>query len=621
MAKTVEQLLRKKKFTGQEVGQAYLITLAAQKKAQREGKEFKPPFTRADLDRMENSLQTREQYSVFRVYSAIYRALVDAANMTEANIQQVYNGYYRLIYTLKDCMQADTALKAVESYPLIMTQGQLDQIIKELTEERRSFNTSFYSIVAEYIQDQVLNLEQAPKAIKEAIEALKQEPCTNERILRAYKEEYGAGYYMLPDGRRSDDMSFEEWQQLLQDRFLDTHKYTVDGEEASPEETIRFYNSQRLLQAYKLFFADDAELEAICKEKGIKLDKAEFTLDELREAAEELIELKGSYKLNMAADKALKLITEEVENGLEWHYKEPEEALSKYDVLLEHDLFCRYSGGMADDVEEREQFLELERDYPALYTAACKEVLKLLPRAAKLKKEDYLQPIFTYGEVADSGLTMYDYFLKDFTDHDIIDFYCNDTDSTEALQKRRRIMYSGLAIIRETPFTKHRINDNGEYTDTVENPYLLLESIDSITDDEDRIEDVRLFREHLVEPALRFIYAYNVLLDLLAAVYDTESIKELKTPTTSYIEGQIEAYNNLLYMFYGSLYGTPEEKARKRKLIKQVFKPIEVNTLKPEAAAVQKVKEKLEESCCKSEAIKLLHDLLPLIMELQERGA
>lgn len=620
MAKTVKQLLRKRKFTGQEVGQAYLITLAAQKKAQRAGVEFKPPFTRADLDRMEDSITTNEQYLPFKCYTTLYRSLVNTSNMTEANIQQFYNGYYRLVYTLKDCMQADNVLKTIEDYPLIMTQGQLDRIIKELTEERRSFNTSFYSIVSEYVKAAAVEPEQAPKRIRELVEATKAEICTNERILKAYREEFGEGYYTLPDGTRSDSMSLEEWQQLLQDRFLATYSYIINNKEAKPEETIKFHNTQKLLKVYELFYADNEELAAACKEKVIKWQSKDFTMADLKAALEEEIELKGSYKINKAAERAMHILTEEIEDGLEWHYIEPKETLSKYDVLTEFDLFAKYTGDdTEDDIEEKLRYEQLVEDYPALFTAAIKKVKKLLPRAAKLKEADYLQPIFTYGEVADSGLTMYDFFLKNFTDHDIIEYYTREEDTVEAMQKRRRIMFSRLAIIKEDSFTKRSIDESGNYIKSTLNPYCLLESIDSITDDEDRLEEVILFKEYFVEPALKFVYAYNELLDILAAVYDAESIKELKADP-AYIETQIASFNNLLYMFYGSLCGTAEEKARKRKLIKQTFAPIKTDALKPTAKSVEKVTVKIKACFCTKEAIPLLNDFLPLINELTERG-
>lgn len=61
-----KKLLNKKRWTGKEVGKAYIYSLSEQVKAQKEKKKFKPPFTREELDKIEQSIIIQEQYVIFR---------------------------------------------------------------------------------------------------------------------------------------------------------------------------------------------------------------------------------------------------------------------------------------------------------------------------------------------------------------------------------------------------------------------------------------------------------------------------------------------------------------------------------------------------------------------------
>lgn len=615
-----KRLLNKKGWTGKEVGQAYLYSLAEQTKAGKAGIPFKPPFTREDLDRMEQSITVQEQYIVFRAYASLYSALVDSSNMAEGQAQQMYSGFYRYLYTLKDCIQADNALAAVEKYPLIMTRCQYERIKAELIKERKAFKTCFYSTIIDYIENIVADLDKAPTAIKKAIEATKKQPCTNSRILSNYNNDMGEGYYTLPDGTRSDKVTSETWQQKLEERFLATHELTVNGEEASSEENLKEFNIRRIVALEKLFFEGIEGVEKACKEKGIDWEAQGFTLEELLKIIEKEIDCTGSIKFNKAAEAAFNTIIESNYNGIVWHTTEEMPDITKYDVLEEPELMHRYRGALTDDAELEQQKTEFIEDYPDLYKATVKELKKLLPTAAKLKEEDYLQPTLTYGDIQAEGLHLYDYFLK-VSSRDILDYYYKE-ETTANMQKRLRFMYSGLAIIEEDSISPSHIADNGDYKEEQSNPYLLLESIDSITDDEERLEEINHYKETLIKPALKYVYAYNTLVDTIAAVYDVNYIESLKKDM-SLIESQLESgFNGLLYGFYSNVFGTEEEKARKRELIKQVFSPIYIKELLPDPKRVQEVKKRISASYGKSNAISLVRDLHPLTLEImgQEEG-
>lgn len=612
-----KRLLNKKGWTGKEVGQAYLYSLSEQTKAGKAKKPFKPPFTREDLDRMEQSITIQEQYIVFRAYASLYSSLVDSSNMAEARIQQTYSGFYRYFYTLKDCIQADDALKAVCKHPLIMTRGQYDRIKAELIEDRKNFKTCFYSTVLEYIEDMAADLEKAPAAIKKAIEDTKKHPCTNSRIIENYNDDMGEGYYTLPDGTRSDKVTSEQWQQKLKEHFLATQKLKVNGEKTSPEETFKHYTQERILQLEKLFFEGVEGIERTFKEKGIDLEAKGFTTEEMLQYVKEEVEGLGNIKPYKAIETAFNELIDHLDIKTEWHTAEEVPELTKYDVLAKPELMHHYRGAFVDDIKLEQQKAEFIADYPALYKAAVKELKKLLPAATKIKEEDYLQPLLTYRQIQEAGLTMYDYFLK-VDSRDILDYYCKK-DNTANMQKRLMLMYSGIAIIEEDTISPSQITENGDYIETESNPYFLLESIDSITDNEDRQEEIELYREFLIKPALKYVYAYNALVDAIAAVYDVSCIDILKKDM-SLLQSQLEGFNELLYNFYSNVFGTEEEKERKRDLIKQVFIPINTEELQPDKERVQAVKDMLAASYGKSNAISLVRDLHLLTLDILGQG-
>ena len=110
------------------------------------------------------------------------------------------------------------------------------------------------------------------------------------------------------------------------------------------------------------------------------------------------------------------------------------------------------------------------QDYPELYEAAVKELKKLLPNTSKIKEENYLQPILTYGQIKEAGLTMYDNYLN-VNITDIIDYYCKQ-DNTANMQQRLRSFYSGIAIIEEDELHENNITEDGDYIENQSNPVL-----------------------------------------------------------------------------------------------------------------------------------------------------
>jgi len=98
-------------------------------------------------------------------------------------------------------------------------------------------------------------------------------------------------------------------------------------------------------------------------------------------------------------------------------------------------------------------------------------------------------------------------------------------------------------------------------------------------------------------------------------VYDIDGIEVAKFDT-SYFESQLDAFNNLLYSFYHSVYGDKEEKTKKRELIKEVFSPVYAEEYKPTTDAIETARAELMKLGISSTARKKLKDFDSLIADL-----
>lgn len=622
MARKIDSLLNKKGWTGVEVGKALVASIVHDIKHQSEP-DYKPLFSQSDFDKMESSLSTERDYLAYGVYRDIYSGLIDAFNRGQGQYQQFYNGYYRYLMYLKDASMAEHSLQSAELVPYVMTEEQYNKLKEQREKELRAYTETFSGLFFTLLNTIMQNPEEAPEAIRDAIEETKGKPVKNKRILDSYNEVYGLGYYTLPDGTRSDQLEGEEWQKKIQENYLKTHKLTINGNPASFEETALHFNSERLLKGYELYFKGIDAIREIYKEHTGK-EIPEEQEAELLEALESLIHETERKKVNTKTDPATKdrfhladIVGGGITSGAEWHqYEEAPEGLTLYDILA--DSLCFYDGEESKDGEP--QLKEFKADYPALYKAMEAYIKELVPQAKELKPSQYSKSFMSWGELAELGVGSYPDYCNVDNETDIIEaLHSIDEDTTENLLKRKRILLNGINIAKDPK--AFNLNERGEYIDNIKSVlrYSSLFSIDGIERDESIKEDIEAFRDNLFLPALRYLYAFNALVKILGAVYDIENMGEVELSTERF-ESQLEALNGQLYMLYADVYGTEADKQRKREVIKYVFQPIDFEALKPTEEAIEAVTAELDKLGFSSEARKKLKKFDSLIDRLCERG-
>ena len=624
MARKIDSLLNKKGWTGVEVGKALVASIIHDIRHQSEP-DYKPLFSQSDFDKMESSLNTERDYLAYGVYRDLYSGLIDAYNRGQGQHQQFYNGYYRYAMHLKDCTVAEQTLQTAELTPYVMTQEQYNKLKEQRETTLKGFMESFSGLFFTLLSHIMSNPEDAPEAIRTAIEATKEEAVTNERILSSYCEVYGMGYYQLPDGTRSDSFEGEGWQEKLKEEYLKTHKLRINGKQASFEDTILHYNTERRLKGYELFFNGIDAVKELYKghtgedlppEDEVGIMKALESLLNLRDD-ENPVE-KNTVPLHPAVLQIKDIVEGEMlGSGAEWHYyTEAPADITKYDIIAES--LCFYNGEESEDGEP--QLKEFKADYPALYKALEAYIKELVPQARDLKPTQYSKEFISWGELAELNVGRYPaYCIADDVTDILEALHEQDEDTTENLLKRKRLMFSGI-VIAQSP-NAYQLNERGEYIDNIKHilGFSSVFSIDSIGKSESIREDIHAFRENLFLPALQYLYAFNALVKILGAIYDLDELGEVEISTERF-ESQLDALNSQLYMLYGDVYGTDADKERKRDIIKEVFQPIDFEALKPTEEAIEAVTAELDRLGFSTEARKKLKKFDALIERLCERG-
>lgn len=625
MAKSIDSLLKKKGWSGEEVGKALIASTIYDVKHQSEP-DYKPLFSQADFEKMENSLTSERDFTTYGVYRNLYSSIIDSFNRGQGLYQQFYNGYSRYSQVMYLCQQADEALKRAESYPLIVTQQQYDRYRAKAQEHTTGLKESFSSLLFHILEHFTrYSPEEAPEHIRELIEAYKEEPYTNQNFLAIYNEEYGQGYYTLPDGRRSDSMTSEEWQKALKELFLSTHKLTINGEPATAEETYQHYSEQRLLKTYKLFFDGIEGIKALYKEvTGEDMDGVDAEEEaRLMEALEDLVGV--SYKARAEQERKEKreaplyplqelltgLIDGTTERATEWHYYEEAPEFTKYEVLTE---YSEYYYDSADLEEVKAGLKEFKADFPALFSALEAYIKETIPALSQLKPSQYYKELISWGELAELDIIGYKELIEP-KEGDIAEEIAND--ESISYTKHRRYWSRGIAIIQNPP--EWRVDENGDYIEDA-SPIDVFPNLDRVAESERQRAELDAFQNNLFKPALRYLYAFNALMKIIGAVYDIDDTEALQLPTLTF-ESQLESFNNLIYIFYADVYGDAEQKAHKRELIKELFQPTDIEELKPTKEAIEAVTTELTELGLTTKARKQLKNFDRYIALLMGEGA
>ena len=605
----LKNLLKKKGWTGKEVGQLLIASMLNDIKQLGQG-EKNQLFSQSDFEKLESSLTSDRDYISYGVYRDLYSSIIDSFNRGQGLFQQFYNGFSRLFTEFREVQNADNAQKSIDNIPLIMTESQYNRLEKEAEKTFRGYKESYYSLLFFLLENSLDAGDEAPEHIRDAIEATKKIPAERITFSRSYNEQMGEGYYTLPDGRRSDQLTSEEWQKALEELFLKKHNLNDNDKEnsASTEELVQAFNTQRLIESYELFFKGASYIrECALKKTGKEL---ESTDEELENIFNEIIDEIGKRNYNpVKADieEALDFST-----PTEWHtYEKLPEGLTAYDLL---DLITDSSRYGETDPKKHLQAFKAE--YTELYNTLNAYIEENIPKARGLNPNQLYKDIVSWGELADAGIMGYSHLIQP-TDKDIVDVWTRGEDTTENQSRRFRTDFKGIAILKHP--NKNQTDDKGDYVEE-SSPLMFFNNLYALENNGKKIDDIQSYATSLIYPALGYLYAFNALMDIIGGVYDLPELAKVAHFDTSLFENKMSGFNGMLYIFYHDVYGNEAEKKRKRAIIKEVFSPLEADTLKPSQEAITKITEELTELGLSSDARKKLKYLDTFIDRLMNNG-
>ena len=547
----MKRLLNKKGWTGRELGIIELTNMAVQFRQALQGEEPKPLIETSQLQKMVNEIKDPVQGRAYNGYISIHEWLSLKYNIAQTQIQQAQLQYRTLEGFITTAILAEDVYRYVEQLPAIMTQKQYDEAREKgieayLTDEDgKDLQSNIFNLIERATVFYLHKLQTEPekpnplKAIRKKYIA---KPVKSKLILDRYNEVMGEGYYTLEDGRRSDQMTAEEWQDAITRATDET-------------DTIA---QQRIIDRSRVIFNGGTEEEA---------DKAQE---------------KADYERGLAA-------------SVKWHtYTEPPTDLTKWDIIEQELLLDFYPASLDGENPYSESNFntsmeDFKEEFSELVAAMLSDMDKRYFKGDKIQASKL--PVKEWATTLISWRRLYE-----------LDFYGERAEAesdTSIFNGNKRALFNGVAIVRPSDllYKSCRIDEQGYYTEPEIQSSLKKYSLEAFfTEAEDyasNIEVMETSRETFLD-SYYFIIGYNYAVDRIAAVYDVPELEVFKMSIEE-LSDRIDAFNALVPVLYTRIkdtdYSDKELQAKKLQVLKDYFQPVEYKAL----AIPEKNKKEIEE--------------------------
>lgn len=553
----IKRLLNKKGWTGRELGILELTNMAVMYRQALEGKEPEPLVEQAQFRKMINSITDSQQGRVYNGYISIHEWLAIRYNIAQTQLQQAQLQYRTLVNYVTSATLAEDAFKYVEQLPLIMTQKQYEETKAERIEARfkdedgKELYSGVFDLVERAITFYSRQLQREPgkanplKAIRKKYIS---QPVKSKLILSRWNETQGEGYYTIEDGsgRRSDQMTAEEWQDAITTPAMKQALRDMRATDGSGTELTQRIAAQRFIDRAKVIFDGGTEEEA---------DREQERKD---------------YERGLATP-------------VKWHTaEEPPTDLTKWDIIEQELLYDFYPADLdgSGDAWSESNFTASMEDFVAefkeLVTAILKDIDKKYfkgePGLSPLPVSEWLSTVFSWRQLYEK------------------DFYGERAEAESDIQifdGNRRAILNGIAILRPSDLAgkSTRIDERGYYVEpeirSALQPFTLEGFFMEAEDYADNIEIAETSRRSLIE-SYYHVQGYNASLDMIARYYDVPELSIFKMDIET-VEDQIDAFNSLVPILYRKIkdtdYEDKELQAKKLQVLKDFFQPIDYKAL------------------------------------------
>lgn len=553
----IKRLLNKKGWTGRELGILELTNMAVMFRQALEGKEPEPLVDQAQFRKMINSITDRQQGQVYNGYISIHEWLSIRYNIAQTQLQQAQLQYRTLVNYVTSATIAEDAYKYIEQLPAIMTQKQYEETKAERIEayfkdeNGEELYSNVFNLVERAITFYSRQLQREPgkpNPLKAIRKKYINQPVKSKLILSRWNETQGEGYYTIEDGsgRRSDQMTAEEWQDAITTPAMKQALRDMRATDGSGTELTQQIATRRIIDRAKVIFDGGTEEEA---------DKLQQEKD---------------YERGLATP-------------VKWHTaEEPPTDLTKWDIIEQELLLDFYPAdldGSGDEYSESNFTRSMEdfvAEFRELVTAILKDIdkkhFKGEPGLSKLPVSEWATTLYSWRELYRTDF----YGEKEEAESDIHVFDGN-----------RRAMLNGIAILRPSDLAgkSTRIDERGYYVEpeiqSALKPFTLEGFFMEAEDYADNIEIAETSRQSLIE-SFYHVQGYNASLDMIAAFYDVPELTIFKM-NIAVLEDQIEAFNSLVPILYRKIkdtdYTDTELKAKKLQVLKDFFQPVDYKAL------------------------------------------
>lgn len=552
----INSLLKKKGWTGKELGRLEMVnTLDTFRQCLEGVLEPKPIISKTDFRKMLDTITDPQEEIIYNGYMAIHAWFSTMYSGAVAQEQQAYLNYNVLSNVITNATTAEDIYSYIDQLPVIMTEKQYKETVEKRKKEilhpdGEEIGFNVFNLLEQALNFYIRLLQTEPRKknpLKPLKKKLEKELVQDPRILSKYNKVMGEGYYTTPDGTRSDQMSNEEWQELVSPTIT---SYLKDAKELGDKEA--YLLTQNIL------------------EKRIPTRAVTIYNGAIDEEADKKVMEEDPYNL-----------------PCEWHYyKEAPEDLNKWEILETGDLFEYYPAleGQGTDEAMLEDIKAFVKEFPDVVKALLADMEHFIKGASSLPVEEWLNTVYEWEDL----------YEVDF--YGFRDLYV-DTDPAIFSGNRRAL--NGVAILRANDLTGYspRIDrETGYYKEPNIRKSLKGLSLEGFfTDNEDYSEAVealerarRLFRD-----SYYFLLGYNTALDLVASYFDLEELEVAKLNTEE-LRKRAEAFNSVVAMLYrrikNTAYQDEELKAKKMGVLKDVLYPISLEDIVIPEEKIEKAK-------------------------------
>ncbi len=522
----IKRLLNKKGWTGRELGQIELANMAYMFSQQIQGKDPTPLVTHGEFRKMLSTLKDPIQGGIYNEYIKIHEWLSIAYNITSGQEQQAQSNYKTLLNRITVAQALEKTYAYVDELPVIMTEKQYKEYVEKRTEEivnpqDGGIGLNLFNMFVEALESLVNQLQNHPRKanpLKALKPKLEAQKVKDPRILTRYNEVMQRGYYTIDEtGQRSDNMTPEEWQKAIE----------------SPE------------LAEELARKEEGEILPTAFERITDVAMATFN----GATEEEIKAIEGKYRLVKACTFHL--------------YEEPPEDLNRWEILQTGDLFeyyrSYYTQAVTADIEA------FKKEYPKVFEAVLKDMRKYLGDTVDTPIEEWANTVYSWAE-------LYKAHYYSFNEEYVGDIQIFDG--------QRRAIFNGIAILQQSTFNSHTIDEKGYYKapNVLQGltPFSLGALFTDYPDYASNAEEVETARENLID-SYYFMLGFNTAIDLIAQYYSVPQLEVFKFDTVSMAD-RMKAFNLLSAMLYKDIkerqYEDKELQAKKLEVLKDFFYPI-----------------------------------------------